>query len=182
MKILKLLNKKNLSIIIFLLASWQNAFSEDKPVDIWNTETIVQEGNLSGKETSIESINETSESSNSNIYKTQIQKKNNEIELDNNLQSQMTEIFGLYDPADFSLDINMWLNSNGDQLKNIFLKLEKINLSKDASEIMKISMLTNALIPNKNISDKEFLKFKSNWLIKNGDLDLIEKYLVKIKL
>ena len=33
----------------------------------------------------------------------------------------------------------------------------------------------------KNISKKEFLKFKSDWLIKNLDLDLIEEYIVKIK-
>ena len=32
----------------------------------------------------------------------------------------------------------MWSNSDGDQLKNIFKKLDKINLSKDASDIMKI--------------------------------------------
>ena len=31
----------------------------------------------------------------------------------------------------------MWSNSDGDQLKNIFSKLDKLNLSRDASEIMK---------------------------------------------
>ena len=44
---------------------------------------------------------------------------------------------------------------------------------------MKISMLTNAYIPKKNISEKDFLEFKSQWLIKNSDLDLIEEYLIK---
>ena len=36
MKILKLLNKKNLSIIIIFLLSFVSAIAEDKPVDIWN--------------------------------------------------------------------------------------------------------------------------------------------------
>jgi len=50
MKISKLLNKKNLSIIIFSLLSLPS-FAEDKPVDIWNIdkqepETISEE-NLS---------------------------------------------------------------------------------------------------------------------------------------
>ena len=40
-------------------------------------------------------------------------------------------------------------------------------------------MLTNAKIPQKNITENEFLQFKSDWLIKNSDLDLIEEYLVK---
>ena len=49
MKILKLLNKKNLSIIIISLFPF--SLAEDKPVDIWNidkkeTETISEE-NLS---------------------------------------------------------------------------------------------------------------------------------------
>ena len=51
----------------------------------------------------------------------------------------------------------MWLNSNGDQLRNIFSRLNKIKLSDDASEIMKIALLTNAYSPENNISEKEFL-------------------------
>ena len=69
----------------------------------------------------------------------------------------------------------MWINSDGDQLKNIFAKLNKIKLSDDASEIIKISLLTNSYPPKKNILEKEFLKFKSDWLIKNSNLDLIEE-------
>ncbi len=38
MKILKLLNKKNLSIIIIFLLSIVPSFSEDQPIDIWNIE------------------------------------------------------------------------------------------------------------------------------------------------
>ena len=36
MKILKLLNKKNLSIIIISLLLSFSSIAEDKPVDIWN--------------------------------------------------------------------------------------------------------------------------------------------------
>jgi hypothetical protein len=36
MKILKLLNKKNLSIIFLFLFSSVESFAEEKPVDIWN--------------------------------------------------------------------------------------------------------------------------------------------------
>jgi hypothetical protein len=47
------------------------------------------------------------------------------------------------------------------------------------SEILNISLLTNAYYPNQNITDQEFLKFKTKWLIKNSNLDLIEEYLIK---
>jgi len=91
-------------------------------------------------------------------------------------------LIGLYDPEDFGLDINMWINSDGDQIKNIFSKLKKMDLSNDAKEIMKISLLTNAYYPEKNITKEEFLKFKSDWLIQNSDLELIEDYIVKNKI
>ena len=73
----------------------------------------------------------------------------------------------------------MWSNSDGSKLKSLFENINKYNLSQDASEIMNISMLTNAYYPNQNISEQEFLKFKSDWLIKNSNLELIEEYLIK---
>jgi len=73
----------------------------------------------------------------------------------------------------------MWSNSDGDQLKNIFLRLDKINLSNDANELMKVVLLTNSHFPSKNMTEEEFLNIRTNWLIKNSDLLLIEEYLVK---
>ena len=72
----------------------------------------------------------------------------------------------------------MWSNSNGDQLKYLFSNLAKLKLSDDASDLMNIAILTNAYYPQ-NITDKEFLNIKSDWLIKNKDKNLIEEYLIK---
>ena len=44
---------------------------------------------------------------------------------------------------------------------------------------MNIVLLTNSYFPQNNITKKEFLKIKSDWLIKNNDRDLIEEYLIK---
>ena len=109
----------------------------------------------------------------------QSQASNNIITFDSPLETDSVKIIGLYDPEDYGLDINMWSNSDGDQLKSILSKLNKIDLSNDASELVKIAFLTNAFNPVKNISSEEFLKYKSEWLIKNSDLALIEEYLVK---
>ena len=177
MKILKLLNKKYFSIILIILFV-QITQAEEKPVDIWNIDEkikaeneilIIQTDNYDG---------EADQENISNLYKNSILKKNKSIEFSENLNSNEITIIGLYDPEDNGLDVDMWSNSDGDQLKNIFTKLKKIDLSDDASEIMKISILTNAHPPKKNISEKEFLRFKSDWLIKNSDLDLIEEYIV----
>ncbi len=177
MKISRLLNKKFFFLIFFIFfASFSNA--EEQPVDIWNIDSKQQEKDskaLQSNEEDME-INSTSEFE---IFNMQKQKENILVESNENLNSKEIKIIGLYDPQNYGLDINMWLNSDGDQLKNIFLKLDKIKLSKDSTEIVKIALLTNAQNPKKNISEKEFLNLKSEWLIKNSDLDLIEEYLVK---
>jgi hypothetical protein len=175
MKILKLLNKKNLSIIIFSLLITSSPFAEDKPVDIWNIEKkevdTISEENLSEK-----NKQEVSENS---IYKMQSDKKKDSIKQDADLTSKTMKIAGLYDPQDYGLSINMWTNSDGLTLKKLFNNIDKYDLSKDASEILNISLLTNAYSPNQNITDQEFLRYKTKWLIKNSDLDLIEEYLIK---
>ena len=174
MKISKLLNKKNLSIVIFSLISL-SSFAEDKPVDIWNLEKQEAE-TISEENLSIENKQEVSESS---IYKMQSDKNEDSIKLDQELTSKTIKIAGLYDPQEYGLDINMWSNSDGSTLKKLFNNIDKYELSKDASEILNISLLTNAYYPNQNITDQEFLKFKTKWLIKNSNLDLIEEYLIK---
>jgi hypothetical protein len=174
MKILKLLNKKNLSIIIFSLLSF-SSLAEDKPVDIWNIDKQEVE-TISQEKLSVENKQEVSESS---IYKMQSGKNKDSIKLDQQLTSKTIKIAGLYDPQDYGLNINMWSNSDGLTLKKLFNNIDKYDLSKDASEILNISLLTNAYYPNENITDQEFLKFKTKWLIKNSDLDLIEEYLIK---
>ena len=101
------------------------------------------------------------------------------IEEDQPLALSKIKIVGLYDPAENGLDINMWSKSNGDQILNIFKRINKLDLSKDASEILDILLLTNAHYPKINISKDQFLQLKSDWLIKNSNLQLIENYLIK---
>ena len=175
MKILKLLNKKNLSIIIISLLLSLPSIAEEKPVDIWNlekkeTESISEE-NLSLEKTEQESQN--------SIYKMQADKNKESIKLDQDLTSKTIKIAGLYDPEDYGLSISMWSNSDGLLLKKLFENINKYDLSEDASEILNISLLTNAYHPSQNITDDEFLKFKTNWLIKDSNFELIEEYLIK---
>ena len=178
MKILKLLNKKYFSIL-FITIFGLNCNADDKPVDIWDLEKKEIDKSSIKSSSSSDNNDETFKGFESSVYDMQSQKKNDEIKLEENIKTKEIKLFGLYDPEDYDLKIDMWINSDGDQLKNIFSKLNKIKLSKDSTEIIKIALLTNAQSPKKNISEKEFLNFKSDWLIKNSDLDLIEEYLIK---
>ena len=179
MRILKLLNKISLPIIFLILLLATKVIAEETPVDIWNIDKKEIEKISTENLTSTEEILENKNITETDIYKMQSQNQQDLIELDSVVKSQEVKIVGLYDPEDNGLDINMWINSDGVKLKNIFESIENMNLSKDANEILDIALLTNAYYPSKNITEDEFSKFKSNWLIKYSNLDLIEEYLIK---
>ena len=172
MKNLKLLNKKYLPIILFFL-SLGLATQSEEPIDIWSIEEKTSE-----QITQTENLEEKSIPQNT-VYEMQSQKmdQTNIVE-DETLASKEIQIAGLYDPAQNGLNINMWANSDGDHILNLMKSINKMNLSKDASEILDILLLTNSYYPNKNISKEQFLEIKSDWLIKNSNLKLINDYLL----
>jgi len=174
MKNLKLLNKKYLSILIVLCLTI-TPISSEEPVDIWNLENKEE---LEKKETDNNIENQIDETK-KNIYDLQSLKENKDnILLDQTLVSKEIKIFGLYDPEENGLDINMWSNSKGEHILNLFQSIDKIELSNDASDIFNILLLTNSYYPENEISKDQFLKIKSDWLIKNSDLKIIEDYLI----
>tara|TARA_B100001057_G_scaffold79837_1_gene74981 strand:+ start:2412 stop:4184 length:1773 start_codon:yes stop_codon:yes gene_type:complete len=178
MKILKLLNSDNLLILLIICFIALNVRAEDKPIDIWNIDQDkIEENELNNNQINLD--NNDKNNSQSSIYDLQSQKENETVQVSSTLDSQEVKIIGLYDPEDYDLKIDLWSNSNGDQLKYLFSNLEKIKLSNDASELMNIVLLTNSYNPNINITESEFLKIKSNWLIKHEDRKLIKEYLIK---
>lgn len=178
MKILKLLNKTYFSILIIFFFSIVNSLSQDEPVDIWNIDKEQLKENSENKEL-ISNTESEIKTEKIDVFNMQTKDRSDSIKVDESLNSKEIKIIGLYDPEDFGLTIDMWSNSNGDQLKYLFSNLAKINLSQDASELMNIVLLTNAYYPKKNISEKDFLKIKSDWLMKHDNLELIEEYLIK---
>ena len=175
MRILKWLNKKYLSIIIIYSLSSLCALAEDQPIDIWNIEKKSNETTSA----TISTTDNTEVKKESNIYNLQADNKKEIVKLDNELTSKEIKIVGLYDPADYGLSIDMWSNSDGVILKKLFKNIDNYDLSSDASEILNIALLTNTYYPNKSITEDEFLNFKSNWLIKDSNLELIEEFLIK---
>ena len=175
MKKLKLLNKIYFAITVFFLFYGTCTYAED-PIDIWKIEENSQkkiENSEIVKDDKKETVLKNS------VY--EMQSQNNTslvIEQDETLVSKETQIIGLYDPAKNGLDINMWKNSDGYRILNVFNRIEKINLSKDAAEILNILLLTNSYYPELNITKEQFLNMKTRWLIKNSNIELIEEYLL----
>ncbi len=178
MKILKLLNSNYLSILLIIFLFSFDTRAEDEPIDIWNIDQNKIEEAKSNNKQNNEKIDDE-QIKKSSIYDLQSQREIDTVQQDSSLYSQEIKIIGLYDPEDYNLKIDLWSNSNGDQLKYLFSNLAKLDLSKDASELMNILMLTNSHYPEINFTKDEFLKIKSDWLIKNKDRNLIEEYLIK---
>ena len=174
MKILKLLNKKYLLIfIIFFLLFSLNLRADDEPIDIWNLEKKVEQN----------SSVTVSENDESNEIKIDINKNDPNSAINTIYSDPLGEnkisIVGLYDPEDHGLNIDMWSNSDGNEIKLILNKLDKTNLSKDSNEILDIALLTNSYLPKENITEEKFIDFKLKYLIKNNDKNLIKSYLIK---
>lgn len=181
MKILKLLNKLNLSIIFIFFFALVFKSNSNEPADIWNVDPKKET-----EETKIieNESNVPDDDLEESIYEKQINSQNQnilEIEQDETLTSKKIKIAGLYDPSDNDLNINMWSNSDGNQILDIYKRIEKIKLSQDSKEILNTLFLTNSYFPKKNITEEEFVKLKVNLLIRNKETKLIEDYVIKNK-
>tara|TARA_B100000965_G_scaffold326714_1_gene289316 strand:+ start:8939 stop:10702 length:1764 start_codon:yes stop_codon:yes gene_type:complete len=176
MKKSKLLSKIFLPILltIVLFSNINSLHAEEEAVDIWNIE---EKKEIEESDNEINSENLQPEL-NLKIDFGKIDTTNLEVIKDEDVNANIN-LAGIYDPSDYGLSIDMWSNSNGEDLIKILKRLEKIEFSKDTNELIKISLLTNSYIPSKNISEAEFINFKLNYLLKNNNLDLIKSYLIK---
>ena len=85
----------------------------------------------------------------------------------------------LYDPDKNNLSIDMWSDSDGDEIKNIFNRLFSKKLSRDEFDILEIALLTNSSPPIKNITNNEFYNYQKEFLIEKNNLDLIKLFIEK---
>ena len=172
MKTLRLLSRDIFyKSIVILIVFFSSVIAEDEPIDIWKIEkkdnTIKMNNEIeddSENQTSI-LINNTSNQDTQIISNTSLDEKD--------------LIVGLYDPSDNGLKLEMWTKSDGNEIKNIINKINILELSEDAQKILEIALLTNSQIPNKNITEDEFVNFKINYLIKKNNKKLIKNYLEK---
>ena len=167
MRILRPLSSLLIFLIFFLYS--KNLYPNE-PIDIWKIEknTTTEVGD------SISSINSEGEKTNG----IKINSQNENIIVNNKLDSSDIRLVGLYDPAENNLSIDMWSNSDGEEIKKIFNEINKLQLSDISNELLDIALLTNSYNPE-NISFNEFLDIKFDYLIKKKNFELIKKFLIK---
>ena len=99
--------------------------------------------------------------------------KINEQEIDKFDQS----VIGIFDPEENNFNLNMWSESDGDDVKEVLKRISKLNLSKLSEDLLFQVLFTNAYPPKKNLGSEEFLKIKIDWLIRNKRIEDLETLL-----
>ena len=172
MKHLKLSNRNFLKFFLILfLIYFQNAYSNE-PIDIWNLEKEKEKIKV------YPNPDDKNMDQEGGLYEKITNKKNETKILNDNEIDKNILLAGLFDPQENNLVIDMWSNSDGQKIKTILNKINKIKLSEDADDIYEIALLTNSYFPKKNIEHEEFLKFKIDYLIKKNNLELIYQFII----
>jgi hypothetical protein len=165
----KLLNSLIFQLLLTIIFSIQLLAVE--PIDIWKGNSKIKtepselkQINLDDKKKSL--FEETQ------IIKTNIFQENNE-DLDFN------KVYGLFDPEENDLSLEIWIESDGKELLEHLKRIEKISLSKDSEELLIKILFTNSYLPIKNINSSDFLDYKLEWLIKKDKINIMEEFLSK---
>ncbi len=101
------------------------------------------------------------------------------IVVDQNLDNSNILLAGLLDPAENDLNLEMWTNTDGAEIKKLLKSLQLKELSSFSEKLMDVALLTNSYVPNQNFSINEFENFTLNHLIKKKDLELVKEFIQK---
>ena len=162
---------KNFSYIVGLLIIFSSSslFSEEK-IDIWKYNNEVNVEKIQKEKIDIPE--------NTKIEPSQTIKRVEKIQIQEGSEIQTTEqqVFGIYEPASYDFSLNMWSRTKAEDLRSSLKRLNKIKLSKSSNEILE-GILFSFSYPPEGMTEKEFVNLKTNWLIKNDRVDLIESFL-----
>jgi len=162
------LNKLKEITIFFTILILNSAFAAD-PTDIW-------EKKENQNEQSNQISNEKEITIKSPILSDDVNKITIKIDEQKINNSEQT-IIGIFDPEDNNFSLNMWSESDGEDIKNILKRINKLKLSKLSEDLLFQVLFTNAYPPKTNLTTQEFLKIKIDWLIKNRRFQDLETLL-----
>ena len=134
------LNKLTLLIIFFIVLTFDSVFAEEEAAEIW-----------SEKEPENEQSSETNQEKNI-IIKTPILSDDIEkitIQINEQEVNSNPAIIGIFDPDDNNFSLDMWSESDGDDIKRVLKRINKLKLSKLSEDLLFQVLFTNAYSPKK---------------------------------
>ena len=167
-------NFKSLLAFIITALIFSPLKGEDK-IDIWKSKK--KDANIKSEQS--ESINKKS---NIKLNLAKPVETNQDIQITDGAidNSEDIKVFGVYDPADYNFNLNMWSTTKAEDVRSSIKRIKKINLSKTSNEILE-NVLLSFSYPPEGMEEKEFVNLKINWLIENNRLNLLEEFLKQNK-
>ncbi len=161
---LKSLNRYIGLLILFFVFFPAKAEQE---IDIWNKEKKEQT-----------ELKKNNDNLDDNKILNKIEKIDNNIKIENQIteNSKDEKIFGIYDPAENDFNLNMWTQTDAEDVRSSLKRINKIKLSQTSIDLFE-NVLFSFAYPPKGMNDNEFIDLKINWLIDNKKSELIEKVL-----
>ena len=164
------LKSLNRYISFFVLCISFLPLCAEEEIDIWSKEN---KENSENPKIKIDSSNKTL---NTEVFNKS--KINNEIKIENEISSNLrdAELFGIYEPANSNFNLNMWSQTDAEDIRSSLKRIKKIKLSKFAQNLFENTFFSFSY-PPKGMDNKEFIDLKIDWMISNKRLNLIEESL-----
>ena len=141
----------------------------DEKIDIWKNKKETSSSTPTDNTNNQQSPDSQSSKPLNTLKKVQIQESSS-------FTFDEKKVFGIYEPASYDFDLNMWSTTKADDLRSSMKRLNKIQLSKSSNEILE-GILLSISFPPEGMTEKEFVNLKIDWLISNNRVDLIESFL-----
>ena len=136
-------------LIIFF---YSPLLSEEK-IDIWKNK----------KEITAESLKQEDVNTQKklNLQKSQTIKALEEIQIEEGSEINSGEqiVYGIYEPANYDFNLNMWSTTKAEDLRSSLKRINKIELSKSSNEILE-AILFSFAYPPQGMTEKEFVDLK----------------------
>ncbi len=165
------LNKILISVASLIVIITNYCLAEDEPIDIWKENVTENEVNNQNQNNNQEKILLDSPILSDNNNGTLVQIN------ETNIKDNQKTLIGIFDPEENNFNINMWSQTDGEDVKKILKRINKIKLSKISEDILFRVLFTNAYPPKSNLSTDDFLNIKINWLIENKRINDLEIFL-----
>ena len=138
---MRLLNLNKYFYLIIYLFIFPTYLLAEEPVDIWKKDNKKNEDKIQ--------LETSSENNNSIDIKKKKNLVNITIDEEFSINDSDEKIYGIIDPEENNLTLNMWRNTDGKQIKATFKRLNKLQLSDVAEEIFISTILTNSYLPKR---------------------------------
>ena len=161
---------KLLYFTLFFITLILNTTITVAAVDIWEKKENKneQENQINFEENTI--IKSPILSDNTNKISTNI----SESEIDKSEQTML----GLFDPEVNNFNLNMWSDSDGEDIKNILKRINKLKLARLSEDLLFQVLFTNSYPPKTNLTSTGFIKIKIDWLIQKRRFKDLERLVI----